>query len=257
MVNCELQTNFSQTNTIKMTEKKVVMEPKDGVVTIYEGKAIELKHPEKVVIKGDFNAVKNFIAKRGDETSELQKISLAKSVIVTNIEAGTITLETNPNDVFGTEVTAIIELHPNLKAFGINAGKAYSQNDFVKLLKVNRRFFNPEKYNNILQKYAAFVVKGSTENTLAVKDQRGASKNAFDKTVDTGDLPLDFDLNIPIFKGGEKELFNVLVFVESVEKVVSFTLESIDLIELLESRKEALFAEQIENDFAGILVINK
>lgn len=241
-----------------MSEKRFVIDPKnEGAVTIYEGKALELLHPNKLVISGDFNTVKNFIAKRQDDSSELQSINYHKTVITTNLEKGTIKLKTDPNDPFGTEVIATIEMHPNLKAFGINTDKAYSQKDFVQLLKINRRFFNPEKYLNLLQSYAAFTLKGTTENTQQVQNQTGGSKNAFDKTVDTGNLPLEFDLNIPIFKGAEKSIFNVMVYVESRERIVSFTLESIDLIELMESKKEELFNDQIENDFREVLVINE
>ena len=241
-----------------MSDKRFNIDPSTpGAITIYEGNALTLKHPEKVIISGDFNAVKNFIEKRQQDSSELQSIDYSKTVITTNIEKGTIKLQTNPNDCFGTEVTAIIEMHPNLKAFGINTGKAYSQDDFVKLLKINRRFLDPAKYLSLLQSYASFQIKGTTDNIQSVINQTGGQTSAFDKKVDTGNLPLEFDLNIPIFKGSEKSIFTVLVYVESKERIVSFSLESIDLIEMIESKKEELFNQQIENDFRELLVINE
>lgn len=241
-----------------MSDIKVNVTPNGGgVVTILQGDALPLQAPKKLSIVGDFNSVKNFIAMRDEGESELQAIYLHKSVITTNIVDGWIKLQTDPNDVFGTEVKAVIEMHPNLKAFGINSTKMYNQKEFVQLLKVNRRFFNSDFYDKLLNSYARFVIKSNTEATKQIANQVGSSNNGFNKNVDTGDLPLEFSLNIPIFKGGQNESFLVQVFVESVENSIKFFLESIDLIELIERRKEEVFAHQVEECFDGILVINE
>jgi hypothetical protein len=70
---------------------------------------------------------------------------------------------------------------------------------------------------------------------------------AFSKLIDSQHIPTEFILNIPIFKGFDPERFRVEVCLEATDASVRFYFESVELLELIETRKKEIFAAELES----------
>lgn len=217
-------------------------------VTILHGKALEQKYPNVIVIEGDIETVKRFIDKRitviKDETG-LQFIDKNKAVVFVNKDAGTIELHLDSESPFGAKVGGKLEDADELKQFRINGTSQFNRKEFIKLLKFNKRFFFDEAQHKELLTQVETFTGNATVGFSQADTTRGNKQNHFDKAVKTN-IPESVTLSVPLFKGQPKEKFRVDVCIDVTEAGgLSLWFESVELIELIELRKEALFAEQL------------
>lgn len=231
----------------------VSVEPKEGVSTLLIGEALTPKEPKKLIINGNFRSVSEFVNKRKD-IGGLQSVNPTHSIVICNKDEMTIHLMTDPNNPFGTEVIGKAEYSEEFINFGINQNKFFNREQLIKLFKFNRRFFpNKEEYADLLYKYQKFSASVKKE-IVADTDQRGNVNKQFQKDVTT-DLPPQFLLNIPIFKEEMPSKFPVEICLEEYEGGVRFWFESVELHEILEEDKEAMFNFQINNNFKDLPII--
>lgn len=229
----------------------------DGVLTIREGQALPLKEPNKIVLEGDINSVGEFLEKRTKETDGFssQIIEPIQAVVITDKEAGTIELQLDPENFYGTIVKGTLEESKELGIFQINQERELSREDLIKLFRFNRiHFSDPLKADALIKSLQKF--SGSAYVDLVKEDDtRGNLKIGVDKRVKTG-IPESFELNIPIYKGQPKERIEVEICLDITGTRVSFWFESVQLVELLEQRKDEIFAKQLES-CKGFPIINK
>lgn len=226
------------------------LDPIQGnILTVLEGNALELKHPEKINLSGNIESIKNFLAKRygGEEGKGLQVVD-KKSAIVTVDEANmSMLLQLDPENCFGTEVFAKLELTDEIKQFNINSNKLFTREEMIKLLKFNKRFFaDPLKHEALLSSYMKLNLTGNTQ-IKAESDDRGNRDMAFKKTIDSQNIPQSFALEMRIFKGQEVKKFRVDICIDVTEGSVRFWFESVELVELMEMMKQSIFAEQLKS----------
>lgn len=231
-----------------MEEKKINVKLPDappGTVQeliIREGDAPKLNQPEKVVLSGNIHSVKEFLAK--GPRYGTQEIRPGFAVVVTDFEQGFIQLKLDPESPIGCEVIGKLETAPELAPFGINKGKTFKREELVKLLRFSRLFFpDTERHAEIVTAFSKFNARAHYEMQQE-SDTRGNRTSNFEKKVHT-DLPLNFVLEMPIYKGFPNERFMVEVCLEVTDAGATFWFESVELAELLQVRKEAIFADQL------------
>jgi hypothetical protein len=117
-----------------------------------------------------------------------------------------------------------------LSKFQINSSKEWSSHDLAELIKMNRRYFESKdaamKLVTTLRNFKAKVEK-EIEN---IKDDKANFRALKAQKVESN-LPDDFNINIPIFKGMEPETINVEIVVN--QNTLDCRLVSPDLEQLI------------------------
>lgn len=230
-------------------EQKISISPSSDTLTILEGKTLDFKHPEKIKLSGNIQSISAFLAKRysGRVGKGLQEVDKEKAVVVVDADKMTVHLDIDPENHFGAEVLATLLFTPELLAFNINVeGHEFTREAMIKLLKYNKRFFeNPMKQEELLNSYMKLNLTGSTQ-IKAESDDRGNRDFAFKKNIESQNIPHSFVLEIPIFKGQPVEKFRVDICISVTEGSVRFWFESVELVELIEERKQSIFAEELK-----------
>lgn len=225
-------------------------------LTIRKGASLDPKDPQVIKIVGDIKSISNFLSVRKTSGSGLQAIDPSKAVVTVDRKEMYILLQLDPENVFGASVTAKLELSDELKKWSVNVAKTWKLNDLVKLLRYSRLDFDvKEKHALMLDAFMKFNFKAYIESEQNAPDRRGNKKQVLNKAIDA-ELPADFVLNIPIFKGLESSTFHVEIWMETTEGSASFWFESPELSELIETKKEVIFNEQLKS-CEGFVIINK
>lgn len=224
-------------------------------LTILEGKALEQKPPNKITISGDIKSVANFLKVRKSDGFGHQEIQKSKAIIYIDKEERTIVLEVDPENHYGTVVKGKLDISDELKIFQINTVQKFSRQELVRLIKMNRIFFeNKEKHSEML---VAFQKIESSVNyaTKDGSDDRGNKERQYVKNVTTN-APMSFTLEIPIFKGFEAQPVTVEICLDIEEGTAKFWLESVHLNEIIQSSVDEIFREQL-SQAEGFVVINR
>jgi len=225
-----------------------------GELILREGYAPKIYEPNAITTSGDIRSVGNFVAGR-KSVDNLQKVDPDTTLITVDKEKGTIVLQTNPNDQFGTTVQANLQGSDELKEFSINKEKTYSQKQLIKILKFNKlHFSDPAVQEDLLKQYMAFSFKTNLEGH-ANSDNQGNKSQAIQKAVDTN-IPKFFSLMVPIYKGEESRVFKVEICLDVTDAGATFWFESIELHELEQIEKEIIFKRELER-CAGLVIIYK
>jgi len=230
------------------------LQPGGSTLTILEGKALEQKYPVKIFLSGDINTVSSFLKNRPDGYG-LQNVDKSKAIVIVNKEEMHITLMLDPEYEFGAVIKGFLELSAELKIFCINQPKTFKREELVHLLKFNRLAFdNKDQHEKILKAYMAFTAKTDAE-IKAESDTRGNKANTFNKNVSTN-IPTEFVLLIPVFKGKEPVRFRVEVCLDVTDGGARFWFESTELHELISTQRDIIFNEELKS-CEGFVIINE
>lgn len=231
-------------------ENKVINKivPGSGDLVIRTGDAEDIIKPRKIDIRGDVNAVTQYLSLRlpdNHRASTLQDIDPAKAIVIVSVEKGTITFESDPNHPLGTTITSSLTTNPDLQKFCINTETKYSKDSLVRLLKHARRFFpNVDQYESLVEK----LMRLNLDMHLGIKtesDFRGNKDVAVRKSVRT-DVPEYFILSMPLFKGAPPTTFKVDICLDVTDGSVQFWLESAEMTDLGEVYKHNAMAERVK-----------
>lgn len=214
-------------------------------IIIREGNAAPPIVPVAVSISGDIRSVGAFINKRR-EVSNRQEVDPDTSIIQVNNAAYSIQLDTDPNSPLNTKVVAKLQLSDELKAFRVNEGKLMTQKEIVEILKFNSVWFkDKDEWQKVYDAYRFFEYTANAQGTSQAKDTRGNSGNTFQKAVKTN-LPEDFTLKLPIFKGEQEKVFRVEICLDATDAGCRFWLESVELHELMIIERDLIFKRELE-----------
>lgn len=232
------------------------IENADNEIVIREGDALALKEPRKIVLMGNINAVKEFLDKRTAINGFfLQKLTKESSVIVIDEEKGTISLLLDPENQDGTEIIGKLEFTQYLEQFHINGTKTFTQTELVKILRFSKQLFEtPDQHEKLLKAYQSFDFVASIK-VAQDADLRGNKSNSLQKIIVTN-LPMDFILSVPIFKGQPRESFRVEICYDTTDASIKFWFESPELKATIDQRKVELFEEELKN-YKDYVIIKK
>ena len=211
-------------------------------VIIREGaapKVLDPKAPVKMNVNGTINAPFEYLTKRID------CINQKECHIIVNREKITIELVVNESDEYtrGT-IAGTLQYHPKFEEFGINAGKVWSPFDFAMFCKMNRAFFADKNVNmSLVSACKNFTAKVNNQIERAIQENGNRTDN-FAQVVNSN-LPEQFTLSIPIFKGGKKEDLVVETFAKIDGRNVAFVLLSPGAEETLEDLRDKAIDEQL------------
>jgi len=148
----------------------------------------------------------------------------------------------------GYHIADIIEgqlsYHPDFKKWGINEGKGWDNDELAEFIKMNRSCFK--------SKADAMKLSGELKNLKikvdkeveASSDNRGNVKVLAAQTVINSSIPKSFLLNVPVFKGQDKQEFEVEVYVNPNNFQV--TLVSPDANDIKDAVRDNIINEEIE-----------
>lgn len=209
----------------------------------YHQRTIEL---EKAIVKNDPTFIVNTIESPMNAGLGLQALNFDKAIVYADKEAMTIELELDPENYYGASVKGTLEKAKEIRIFFLNEQKELSREDCIKLFRFNAiHFSKPEQARAIEIAFQKFSAKAFVELNKD-EDTRGNSNNHVSKKVETG-IPLNFVLEIPIYKGEPKEQIEVNICLDVIGTRAAFWFESVQLVELLEQRKDEIFARQLEH----------
>jgi hypothetical protein len=223
--------------------------------TLLQGKALEQKPPNKIVINGDIKTVSNFLTIRKESGTGLQTIDKSKAFVLVDKKSLSIQLILDPENVYGAEISARLEESEELYPFFINKNKTFTKEELVKLIKFSKLFFaDADKHAAML---LAFQKVSSTVNIQAndSSDIRGNKERGFIKEVTTN-APTEFILIIPIWKGFPAVKFRVEIGVDVTEGSARFWFESVELHEIMQAQIDQIFSDELKSA-EGFVIINK
>lgn len=225
-------------------EKKILASSnKDGLLIIEErtGTLLPPKEPRTISLTGIITSPADWIENR----KAISKIDPAEVNVVANYPNRRITVDINEKDHYHTTITGELKMHPELKSLGINEERYYDEKDLMKKLNFFQRFFKDKAaHKTLMEKLQQFKVKINQEFQNA-NDFQG--KQALSKISQIEhDIPLEFELIMPLFAGGEDFSFKVTICVTLSGGEIAFWLESVALHTGLEDGTEAIFKKELE-----------
>jgi len=202
---------------------------------------------------GRIDSVSRFINWSPEKISGKQAPTI-NSIIEVYPDKGSIILIIDPNDRYGNKVTGSLESAPDLDQFKINTNKKYDRNDLLKLIRFNSyRIDNAKRLIEELQK---LNISASIQSKNQ-KDQRGNVDKLFSKNI-VSEIPESFVITMPVFKSMPAEKFRVDIVMEATDSSVEFWLESVELHQLIETRRAEILDEEVKKiEESGFLVIYK
>lgn len=238
-----------------METQKININAVPGVseIIIREGKAIEPERERKpLVIIGTIDAPFRFLKNRISDLTEF----LHNCNIAVDKEAGKIVLSLYETSELGDSVTGTIILDENIKAFGINNGKYMTPEDMSNFLRIRKHYFESEaEYSNIFTALRNFRAKVN-QQVAAIKDDAGNYEQKKEQVVEHN-IPKTFKLNMPVFKGMPKVLFEVEFLVNKTLDVTLYSAQLIQLEDELRNQYLSEVVEKIAEVAPEIVIINK
>lgn len=141
-------------------------------------------------------------------------------------------------------VTGTLQLNPEYTEFGINSTKKYTIEGLIKFLKRQRPFFaDVAAYEGILKKVQTFSAQTVTEFQQS-NDYKG--NIAFQKIQKCKtNLDYEFQLNLPIYEGGKKQIFNVNIEFEPADGSIVCWFDSPEAHILEIEERDMIYDEQL------------
>jgi len=235
-------------------ENKINITVADGVqeIVIREGRALDQIQSKQVVLVGDISTPSEYYRTRP------HTVDPDKAVVIYNRKNCSIELQCDAANPLGAIVKGSLEKSDEIKDFGINSQKTFSQTELVKLIRFNKRFFaDRDEVETFLTKLVAFKFASTIDSANNVKDNRGNHSNSFAKKVES-DIPTSIKFAMPLFKNASPVEFISEIVLDVAENTARFWFESVDLETLIQSTIDAEF-DKSKAAFEGttIAIVNQ
>ena len=228
---CEEQKKMMQVTLEEMAKESVLNGGK--AIFLRTGELPKIETKKGVQYSGTLESVVDFAKKRVFEEQEAH--------LEINYSAGTATLTTREQYDSGITVKGSLIPGSALSKFGINTEKVYSLESFAKLVRMNRLYFKDQDNSALLASIERF--NATRKIQLKNENDRRGNVNAALIAECQQTISESFFLDIPIFEGYPKSVVKVDVYTEVSDNGVSIELESVDLIEQIETQKENLLKD--------------
>jgi len=219
------------------------------VITILEGEALTPREKRKTGIIGQIDAPKLFFEKRkGDLNPKVSHVLVDRSKAI-------ITLTCDETDQLGTEIEGRANTSKELESLCL--GKEMAPSDMSKMLKkITHLFDSRSEAMKLVSELKNFTANLST-SIEKKDDNRGGTKNLIETAVKT-DIPVTFDVNIPLLSGAEKKKMKVEICLSARGSQVEAWLEIEGLSGSLQDEIDNALAENtaifIEHDWTVMYV---
>ena len=230
-------------------EQKLNIEVTGNELTIREGKALDLKPKEKVSLSGTITAPGDYALTRA---STFDKLSCN---VLANYTSRTIVLTINEGDPLASTIKGTLDIFPELETLGVNKNRMYSEKELYSKLNFFGRYFSDKAaHKDLLTKLQQFKAKVQRDFVNA-DDYKGTA--AIEKiTKIEHEIPLSFQLNIPIFTGGAHKTFTVNINITATDGGISFWFESVDMHEIISRETDSIFSLELDR-LSNFLVVKQ
>jgi len=205
-----------------------------------EENVLPVARPIKVGIIGTPGTIRDFLDKRINELPQKQ------CHVLVDRDNNKIVLVINESDHYtvGT-ITDKLEFHPKLIEFGINMKKGWDPLELGQFFKMNRSYFYDRAENMaIVATLRDFKAKVDV-SIEKMKSDVGSFADNYSGAV-TSNLPGEFKLNIPVFKGGDRETLEVEIWATVTGRDVSLQLVSPGAVNFMEEERDKILDFQKE-----------
>lgn len=203
-------------------------------IVIRTGKALELKEPIGVTITGIIDTPLRWLERRNTIIDQEQ------CYIHVDRESMEIFLTIGEHNQDKDVIGGRLMLSEEFKKFGINMGNYITGMELSDLIRMNRSCFESKtkamELVTIMRNFKATI----TTQIEASDDKKGNTAQLRRQTVE-GNQPPSFELNIPIFKGMEKQHFTVEIDIDP--DTLQATLVSPDAQDLIVEQRDRLIDE--------------
>lgn len=176
-----------------------------------------------------------------------------KGILLYNLQPDGLGLEfiADPNDALAPILHGNLELNPDLVAFGINKDRYFSGRDLIKFArKFAHCFADPGQPTKLIASLQNFEVK--FEQVHKKEDDRKGNASEQIKSAlkfTRGEVPLAWDLKLPLFKGTPDVEFTVEIEIEAEGGHPAFAFYSLEVELLLRKLGPDLITTEV-NKFA-------
>lgn len=206
-------------------------------------KELPVLEPDRVKISGNITAIFAFLEKRWNAGDN--QVNHDRTHILVNRDGLSMTLVVNETDKRERkEIHGSIQLSRQYNAFGVNTGKLWESIDLGNFMRINRCYFeNSETNMNLVTKLKRFTANVTTEVERETKDN-GSVTDVYRKVVESN-LPEEFSVKIPIFKGSSPEVFSIAIIAHVEGKHAVLELISPDAEAVVEEVRDKLIDAEI------------
>ena len=230
-----------------MNKKNINLKEGTEEVIIREGEATKIREEKIVNLSGVIGAPAEFWGKRKDKHPNEQ------AHVMFSRDERKIELVLDEKDYFGGSVIGKIKPDPDLEDYHINGTSTFGVKELLKFLRLRRAHFaNRDDHSALIENLSKFKVSVATEIENSSNDRGDVTKLMQQKVK--SDLPLDFKLNIRVFKGMEKKSFKVDILFNVDNNNTSLWFESPELAELQEDMVDKAIKDELKH-FEDLVVI--
>lgn len=231
---------------------------KSELVIIHKEGFDELR-PEPVKITGNIDSVSNWLLKRfSKEASPDAKnyISGDTAHVLINRDKMTISLIVNENDpYYKGSITGALTKHPDFEKWEINTGHEFDNKTLSEFIKMNRSCFESKSHAMRLSAELSMLKVKVDNEVEKANDNRGNVRQMFAQKVIEMNIPKSFLLKVPVFKGQPTAKFEVEIYVNPNNYMVS--LVSPEANDIISSIRDFVIDEQknLINEISPVLAI--
>lgn len=225
---------------------------KDGVreLVLREGKAEEIREKKVISYGGVITCPREFWQNRHDEHDHHKE---EHAYVKFSKEEKTIVLVVNENSYWSKTVTGKLLSNPKLDAFGINEEEFYGSRELCDFLRMRKFYFKNQEeatkmINNLMKFKASITTELAKEN-----DRKGNTNDQVVRRV-KHEIPLEFTLKMPVFKGQPDREFRVEIEVDATDGEVRFYLVSEELAQIELEDLDSIFEAELK-PFREALVV--
>jgi len=229
----------------------IKVSPKEGTeeIVIRKGDAQEIRDERTIEISGVLSAPRDFWEKRSGEHEAL------KTHITYSRDDRRITLYMREDDYFRGKITGLMDDDKELAQYSINGTHMWGVKELMKHLRMRKSHFaDREEAAKLISNLSKF--KASVQTEIEHSDsQKGDLTQKLQKKVDT-DIPLDFTLDMRVFKGMPKKKFKVDIFFDITDAQAQMWFESAELAEIVDKMVNDEIDKELKT-FKDVVVIEQ
>lgn len=215
-------------------------------LVIREGKANDVFVPKPLKLTGNIDTVFRYLEKQKSSLPRIDSPS-TDTVYNANIEIDRenmiIKLYVDPKGQSPDSIWAKLEYHEDFVKFGINSGEQLPPSDLAERIKMWRSCFKErEVAMKLVKELKSF--KAKVDKQLEVTKDDRANYTLHKSQAVESNLPENFIINVPIFKGQPKESFEVEININADSFACS--LISPEANDYISEHKDRIIDEQIK-----------
>lgn len=226
-----------------MKDVNITLNESGQFLEVRQGEALEIKPPLNIEIYGVLDSPVKWLEKR------FEKIDLDEAHIVVDRDKKIISLVFNETNTYEhSMVRGQLSIHPIFEKFGINSGKYRTPLEMSELFKMNRSYFeNTQTAMELVSLLKVFKAKVNKEVEQNIDLHKGDKKLIYNQVVDSN-LPPTFNVELPIFKGGEKHVLELETYFNPDDLTCTLVSpQANDIIEQITDDAINSVLEQIKN----------